>query len=97
MYHYIYSVRYLLIYKNNNADEKNEEDEKDKDSDEENWKAEKINKNEETEDDNEYHTVLENMIIWKYNNKLNKCISRLSLSQKIKINELSQKFLIFSN
>ena len=28
MYHYIYSIRYLLIYKNDDANEKNEKNEK---------------------------------------------------------------------
>ena len=54
MYHYIYSIRYLSIYKNDDANEKNEKDEEDKNSDEENRKAEKIKKNEKTKNNNEY-------------------------------------------
>ena len=63
MYYYIYSVRYFLIYKDDDVNEKNEKNEEDEDFDKENRKAEKIKKNEEIENDNEYHTVLENMII----------------------------------
>ena len=63
MYYYIYSVRYLLIYKNNDVNEKNEENEENEDSDEKNKEAEKIKKNKETENDNKYHIVLEDMIV----------------------------------
>ena len=69
MYHYIYSVRYFLIYKNDDVNEKNEKnekdekDEKDENSDKENKKAEKINKNKEIKNDNEYHIAFEDMII----------------------------------
>ena len=59
MYHYIYNVRYFLIYKNDDVNEKNEKNEE----------------NKKIKNDNKYHIVLENMIVWKYNNKLNECIS----------------------
>ena len=63
MYHYIYSVRYLLIYKNNDVNEKNEKNKEDEDSDKENRKTEKIKKNEKTKNDNKYYTALEDMIV----------------------------------
>ena len=63
MYYYIYSVRYLSIYKNDDADEKNEKNEEDENFNEKNKKTEKIKKNEKTKNDNEYHIILENMIV----------------------------------
>ena len=71
MYHYIYSVRYFLIYKNDDVNENKEDKNSDKknmnimkiNENEENRNMIKINENKKTENDNKYHIVFEDVSI----------------------------------